>query len=265
MKTLRKRVLDGELVTGTWLNLGSNITAEIAARAGFDWVLIDLEHGSGSEADLVSQLQAVDTTETLAIVRIAWNETPRFKRTLDMGPGGVMIPYVNTAEEARQAVSSMRYPPRGVRGAARFHRANGYGQQFEPYFAEANDALLTVVQIETAEAVANADAIAAVDGVDVLFVGPLDLSVSLGIMGQMQHPDFRVAVKRVIDACAAHGKSPGILLPGADMIAGAVEDGYRFLAAGSDGSAVAAGMKSLVSTFSEARNRLPAGVSITSR
>ena len=256
MKSLRSRVLAGELVTGTWLNLGSNITAEIAARAGFDWVLIDLEHGSGSEADLVSQLQAVDTTDTVSIVRIAWNETPRFKRTLDMGPGGVMIPYVNTAEEARQAALSMRYPPQGVRGAARFHRANGYSSQFDSYFAEANDKLLTVVQIETREAVENADAIAAVEGVDVLFIGPLDLSVSLGITGQMQHPDFRAAVRQVMDACRAHGKSPGILLPGADMIAAAVEDGFRFLAAGSDGSAVAAGMKSLVSAFAAAKPRL---------
>ena len=256
MKSIRGRVLGGELVIGTWLNLGSNISAEIAAQSGFDWLLIDLEHGSGNEADLVSQLQAVDTTETVSIVRIAWNETPRFKRTLDMGAGGIMIPYVSTADEARQAVSAMRYPPQGVRGAARFHRANGYGQQFESYFAEANEKLLTVVQIETAEAVANAEEIAAVEGVDVLFIGPLDLSVSLGIMGQMQHPEFRAAAKRVIDACKAHGKSPGILLPGADMIPAAVDDGYRFLAAGSDGSSVAAGMKTLVATFDTARKRL---------
>lgn len=253
MKTLRSRVLGGELVTGTWLNLGSNISAEIAARAGFDWVLIDLEHGSGNEADLVSQLQAVDTTETVSIVRIAWNETPRFKRTLDMGPGGIMIPYVNTAEEARQAAASMRYPPQGVRGAARFHRANGFGQQFASYFAEANDKLLTVVQIETVEAVGNAEEIAAIKGVDVLFVGPLDLSVSLGITGQMQHPDFRAAIKRVIEACRTHGKSPGILLPNADGIPDAVEDGFRFLAAGSDGGAVVAGMNTLVTTFNAAK------------
>ncbi|HLJ57803.1 MAG TPA: aldolase/citrate lyase family protein [Chthonomonadaceae bacterium] len=256
MKSIRERVLGGDLVTGTWLNLGSNITAEIAAHAGFDWVLIDLEHGSGTEADLIGQLQAVDTTDTVPIVRIAWNEAPRFKRTLDQGPCGIMIPYVNTAAEARLAAEAMRYQPQGVRGAARFHRANRYGRDFESYFSGANDALLTVVQIETAEAVENASAIAAVEGVDVLFIGPLDLSVSLGIMGEMQHPDFRAAVRRVIDACRAHGKSPGILLPGADLIPAAVEDGFRFLAAGSDGSAVVAGMRTLSSTFSEAKKRV---------
>jgi 2-keto-3-deoxy-L-rhamnonate aldolase RhmA len=259
MKSLRARVLNGELLTGTWVNLGSNISAEIAARAGFDWVLIDLEHGSGNEADLVSQLQAVDTTDTLSVVRIAWNEAPRFKRTLDMGAGGVMIPYVNTAEQARQAVSAMRYPPQGVRGAARFHRANGFGTQFDSYFAEANEKLLTVVQIETAEAVENAEEIAAVDGADVLFIGPLDLSVSLGITGQMQHPEFRAAVKRVIEACRVHGKSPGILLPAAAQISAAVEDGFRFLAAGSDGAAVAAGMMTLTTAFAAAKETLKTG------
>ena len=140
-------------------------------------------------------------------------------------------------------------------GAARFHRANGFGQQFASYFAEANDKLLTVVQIETVEAVENAEKIAAIEGVDVLFVGPLDLSVSLGITGQMQHPDFRAAIKRVIEACRAHGKSPGILLPTADGIPAAVEDGFKFLAAGSDGGAVVAGMNTLVTTFSEAKKR----------
>jgi 2-keto-3-deoxy-L-rhamnonate aldolase RhmA len=258
LKSLRTRVLNGELVTGTWLNLGSNITAEIAARAGFDWVLVDLEHGSGTEANLVSQLQAIDTTGTTSIVRIAWNELPRFKRTLDMGPSGIMVPYVNTAEEARNAAAAMRYPPQGTRGAARFLRANGYGQELAAYFAEANEKLLTVVQIETVEAVSNAEEIAALPGVDVLFVGPFDLSVSMGIPGQMEHPEFRSALKRVIGACSRHGKSPGILLAGAEFIPAAVEDGFRFLAAGSDGSAVTAGMKLLASTFADAKQKLGA-------
>jgi 4-hydroxy-2-oxoheptanedioate aldolase len=254
-------VLSGELLTGTWLNLGSNISAEIAARAGFDWVLIDLEHGSGTEADLVGQLQAVDTTSTVSLVRIAWNELPRFKRTLDMGTSGIMIPYVNTAEEARQAVAAMRYPPEGRRGAARNIRANGFGQDLATYFAEANEKLLTVVQIETVEAVSNAEDIAALPGVDVLFVGPFDLSVSMGIAGQMEHPEFRDALKRVIRACGEHGKSPGILLASAEQIPAAVADGFRFLAAGSDGSAVAGGMKTLSATFRQAKEDLGANPS----
>jgi 2-keto-3-deoxy-L-rhamnonate aldolase RhmA len=254
MKTLRQRVKNGEVLAGTWLNLGSNVTAEIAGQAGFDWLLVDLEHGSGSEANLLSQLQAIDTTTAVGVVRIAWNDPPRFKRTLDMGPGGIMVPYVNSAAEAKQAVAAMRYPPQGVRGVARFNRAAGFGQKFDSYFAEANSKLLTIVQIETGEAVAHAEEIAAVDGVDVLFIGPLDLSVNLGFPGQMDHPDFRAAVSRVITACRNTGKSAGILIGSALQIAPTVADGFTFIAVGSDGALVAAGMKMLMDSFSTYRS-----------
>lgn len=254
MKYLRERVLRREVLAGTWLNLGSGLTAEIAGRAGFDWLLIDLEHGSGDEAHLLGQLQAISATEAAPIVRIVWNEAPRVKRTLDLGPSGIMIPYVNTAEEARRAVAAMRYPPQGVRGAARFTRAAGFSQDFDRYFAEANSNLLTVVQIETPQAVAQVEEIAAVDGVDVLFVGPLDLSVGLGIPQQYTHPDFRAALHRVSEAARQANKAAGILLASSDQIAPTVADGFTFLAVGSDGGMVAAGMKSLRSAFQTVQN-----------
>lgn len=249
MKYIADRARKGEILAGAWLNLGSNLTAEIASRVGFDWVLIDMEHGSGSDSNLVSQLQAVDQAGAVSIVRIAWNEAPRFKRVLDLGAAGVMVPYVNTAEEARLAVAAMRYPPAGTRGAAKFHRAAGFSLDFDSYFENANQNLLTIVQIETVEAVKNVEEIAAVDGVDVLFVGPLDLSVSLGIPGQTGHPAFREAIKKVIDASRNAGKVSGTLLVGADQIPQAIEDGYTFLAASSDGAMVASGMKSLRQSF----------------
>jgi len=115
MKYLRQRALSGEVLAGTWLNLGSSLTAEIAGRAGFDWILIDMEHGAGDQESLVHQVQALDTTPAAGIVRIAWNEAPRFKRVLDLGASGVTVPYINTVEEARQAAAAMRYPPHGVR------------------------------------------------------------------------------------------------------------------------------------------------------
>ncbi len=253
MKYLRERALKREVLAGTWLNLGSSLTAEIAGRAGFDWLLIDLEHGSGDEAHLLGQLQAIDSTPAAAIVRIAWNEMPRFKRTLDLGPSGVMVPYVNTAEEARRAVASMRYPPQGVRGAARFTRAAGFAQDFDRYFGEADSSLLTIVQIETPQALANVEEIAAVDGADVLFVGPLDLSIGLGIPQQLTHPDFRAALHRVAAAAQKAGKAAGILLASADQIAPAIADGFTFLAVGSDGGMVAGGMKSLAAAFGQCR------------
>ena len=224
----------------------------MAGRAGFDWLLLDREHGAGHEETLLHQLQAIDTTPACPIVRVAWNDATRIKLALDLGASGIMVPYVNTAEEARQAVAAMRYHPQGTRGVARFTRAAGFSMEFDTYFAEANESLLTIVQIETVEAVLHAEEIAQVEGVDVLFVGPLDLSVNLGIPQQLSHPDFRQAIRRVISAAKRAGKAAGTLLANADQIAPAIADGYTFIAVGSDGGLVANGLKNLVSAFSPA-------------
>ena len=247
---LRQRALRGDVLAGTWLNLASSLTAEIAAQAGFDWLLIDREHGAGDEETLLHQLQAIDTTPASAVVRVTENEQGLIKRALDLGPSGIMVPYVNTAEEAQRAVAAMRYPPQGLRGVARFTRAAGFSLNFDAYFAQANENLLTIAQIETAEAVENAAAIAAVDGVDVLFVGPLDLSVNLGVPQQLSHPDFRTAIAKVIAAAKGAGKAAGTLLGSAEQIAPALADGYTFLAVASDGGMVANGMKNLAAAFS---------------
>lgn len=249
MKYIRQQVLSGKLMAGTWLNIGSSLTAEMAGRAGFDWLLIDMEHGSGDYESLVHQLQAVESTPAAPIVRIAWNEAPRYKRVLDLGPSGIMVPYVNNASEAKLAASSMRYPPQGIRGVAKLNRASGFGQEFEEYFANANDNLLTVVQIETESAVNSANEIAKVDGVDVLFIGPLDLSINLGIAQQFDHPKFRAALAKVVAACRKAGKAAGILLMKPEEVDHTVKDGFTFIALGSDGGLVAGGMKKLVSAF----------------
>jgi len=184
MKYIRERVLSGERMFGTWCNLGSHMTAEIAGLSGVDWVLIDLEHGSGDYDALVHQLQAVEGTPAAPLVRIAWNEPFRFKRILDLGASGIMVPWVNNAREAEIAAESMRYPPQGIRGVAMTTRATKFAAEFREYSSKANDNLLTIVQIERVEAVKNAEEIAAVDGVDVLFVGPLDLTTGMGIQAQ---------------------------------------------------------------------------------
>ena len=249
MNYIRKRVLNGELVSGGWCGIGSSITVEIAGLSGLDWLLVDLEHGSGDLDSLLHQLQAASSTPATPIVRIAWNDAPRFKRVLDMGAAGVMVPYVNTAEEAELAAKAMRYPPQGIRGAAKFNRGSKFAQDFDNYFAQANDNLLTVVQIETEEAVANADEIAAVEGVDVLFVGPLDLSVNLGIPQQLDHPKFQEALDKVVSACKKAGKAAGILLVNPDMVEPIVKKGFTFIALGTDGGMVAAGMKKSAATL----------------
>lgn len=238
----RSRVLAREWLAGGWLNLGSPITAEVAGTLGFDWLLIDHEHGPGGEDTMLAQLQAASATAAVPIVRIAANESARYKRALDMGAHGVMTPYINTADEARAMVSAMRYPPRGHRGVAKFQRGAAFGGEFEDYFAHAHERLLAVAQIETPDAVANASAIAAVDGIDVLFVGPTDLSYNLGIPDQLDHPVFLHAVGNVVSAARAHGKAAGILVHAAPLIAKCREWGFTFVSLGSDGGAVRAGL-----------------------
>lgn len=245
----RKRVLAREWLCGTFLNLGSPLTVEIAGLAGFDWVLIDHEHGPGGEDTLLHQLHAAAATPAFPVVRIAQNETVRFKRALDMGASGVMAPYVSTAAEARAAVAAMRYPPHGIRGVAKFNRGAEFGGDFEEYYLHGHERLLTVLQIETPEAVANIEEIAAVDGADVLFVGPTDLSYNMGIRDQLEHPKFVEVLKRVSAAAQKHGKAAGILIHIPALVPKVRELGYTFTALGSDGGAVRNGLLSLVQTL----------------
>jgi 2-keto-3-deoxy-L-rhamnonate aldolase RhmA len=254
MKWIRERVLNGELMGGTFINLGSSLTAEIAGQAGLDWLLIDLEHGAGDRHELLFQLQAIESTPAAPIVRVAWNDPVQFKRVLDLGPSGIMVPYVQSAEEARRAVAAMRYPPAGVRGVASMHRACGFGSDFDEYFRRADSQLLTVVQIETAAAVDHVDEIAAVDGVDVLFVGPMDLSISLGIARQWDHPAFSSAVNKVVSACRKAGKAAGTLVQSEHQIERSVSVGFSFLALSSDGAMVVKGMRGAVDTFRKQRS-----------
>ena len=253
IKSIRERVLNRELVAGTFLNLGSSLTVEMAGQSGFDWVLIDIEHGSGDYESLIGQLQAISGTPAAPIVRIAWNDPPRFKRVLDLGASGIMVPYVSSAAEAERAVAAMRYPPRGIRGVAKLNRGSGFGRDFDDYFARSHELLLTVVQIETEEAVNCIDDIASVDGVDVLFIGPLDLSVNLGIPQQFDHPRFQDARARVAEAARKAGKAAGILLLNPDQLEDTVRAGFTFVALGSDGGLVAAGMQQLASAFDRYR------------
>ena len=238
----RTRVLAREWLAGGWLNLGSPITTELAGNLGFDWLLLDHEHGPGGEDTMLAQLQAASATPAVPIVRIAANEPARYKRALDMGAQGVMTPYVNTAAEAQAMVAAMRYPPRGFRGVAKFQRGASFGGDFEDYFLHAHERIVALAQIETPEAVANADAIAAVDGIDVLFVGPADLTYNLGIRDQLDHPLFVDAVQTVVAAAQRHGKAAGILVQTAAHIAQSRAWGFTFVALGSDGGAVRAGL-----------------------
>jgi 2-dehydro-3-deoxyglucarate aldolase/4-hydroxy-2-oxoheptanedioate aldolase len=236
--TFRQRVLRGDLLLGAFLNLGSPAAAELCARAGFDWLIVDLEHGVGNEADLVPVLTAIETTRTAALVRPASGERLRIGRALDLGAAGIMVPRLETVAEVREAVSYLRYPPDGVRGVALLTRGARFGTVAHAQVRSLNEEVLGIFQVESPLAVANAGEIAAIDGVDVLFVGPSDLSHSLGIPGQLDHPDYLAALDTVVAASHGAGKSAGILLRQARDLERHVELGFRFVGIGSDGGFV---------------------------
>lgn len=237
-----------ELLAGTFLNLGSPAAVEIAAAAGFDWLLLDLEHGSADLSELRPLLLAAATGAAAPIVRLRSVDPDAVKFVMDSGAAGIMFPFVSTAQQARAAVQAMKYPPQGQRGVAGAIRATGYGTQWKSYFESANRESLVVVQIETEEAVANADEIAAVDGVDVLFVGPLDLSVNLGCPGDFTKPEFVDALRHVVEACHRHHRVPGILTK-AGHEQQHFDLGFRFVALGSDALSVVTGMNQSLSVL----------------
>ena len=241
MHWIDRSKLQTKTLAGTFLNLGSANSVEIAGQLGFDWLLIDLEHGSGSWSELRSQLQALSGSQTAPIVRVRSADPDAVKFVLDSGAAGVMFPWISSPEDAAAAVSSVKYPPVGKRGVAQGIRATDYGRNWQQYFHEANENTLVVVQIETPEAVARAQQIAGTDGVDVLFVGPLDLSVNLGCPGDFSGQRFRDQLAAVVEACHQHGKTAGVLSR-PDFVAEHVELGFRFVALGSDIGAVTSGL-----------------------
>lgn len=242
---------EGQPCVGCFFNLGNSLTVEMASRSGLDWVLLDHEHGPGSEETMLQQLQAAGCGTAFPVIRVAWNDAVRVKRVLDLGAGGVMFPYVNTVEEAQAAVASTRYPPAGVRGVSRFNRASMFGKDFDSILVGEQPPPLVIIQVETKTAVANAAALAAVPGVDVLFVGPLDLSVSLGVPQQTKAEPFRAACQAVIAAAQAEGRAAGILLASPEDYSEAVELGFRAIAIGSDGGFVAQGVRDLLAATSD--------------
>lgn len=256
MKNLKKRVQNGETLHGCWLNLGSSLTAEIVGLSGFDWILIDLEHGAGTEKDLLAQLQALEATPAAVIVRVESSESQRIHRVLDMGAEGIMCPKVSNADEARKVVSGLHYPPHGHRGVAKMVRATQFAQNFDSYYQNSRENMLGVVQIETAEVLNHLDEVANIDGVDVLFIGPADLTMELGIFGQVDHPRFKEAVRETVNAAQKAGKATGILFFNPEEYHTYHQMGIRFIACGADATFVANGAQNLARKLTGFRNKI---------
>lgn len=239
----------GKPQIGIWSSLCSNISAEVLADAGFDWVLLDTEH-SPNELPLVQQqldglAYGAGTTE--GIVRPAWNDIVLIKRYLDVGARTLLIPYVQSVEEAKRAVTGLRYPPQGMRGVSGCTRANRYGRT-QDYFKRVHDEVCLLLQLETRTALTSLEAIAEIDGVDGIFIGPNDLAADMGHLGNWQHPEVWKVMEDAAKRIRRAGKAPGILVGEADGQR-CIDMGYLFVAVGSDLVMLARGADALAAKF----------------
>lgn len=239
---------DGQRQLGIWNTIGGNTVPELLGGSGFDWVLVDCEHAAIETVEVLPALQAIgQNPDTSAVVRLAANDPTLFKRVLDMGAQTLMVPYVQTAEEAAAAVHAMRYGPNGMRGMAGMTRATRYGR-VEDYYNEAEEELCLVAQVETIEGLGNLDAIAQTDGVDAVFIGPADLSASMGLRGQVTHPDVDKAITDAITQLVDMDVPAGVMA----LDPGVAE---RYLACGASFAAVAVDLVMLAEAIADIRNR----------
>lgn len=237
-----------QLQIGLWCSLCSNIAADVVRDAGFDWLLLDSEHSPNEIPDLLAQLQAVSGGTATPIVRPAWNDTVLIKRCLDIGAPALLVPYVQNPDEAKAAVAAVRYPPGGVRGVAVASRASRYGRVTD-YLKKADTEICLLVQVETRAALDKLEAIATVDGVDGVFIGPSDLSASLGHVGNPAHPDVQNALEDAAKRLKAVGKPAGILTGNEDEARRYIGWGYTFVAVGSDIGLLGRGADALAKKF----------------
>ena len=238
----------GELQIGLWSSLCSNIAADILSDCGFDWILLDTEHSPNEIPDLVGQLQAIRGGTATPIIRPAWNDAVLAKRALDIGAQTLLFPYVQNVEEAKRAVASTRYPPHGIRGVSVAARASRYGRT-PGYLGKANEEICVLVQVETREAMNELEAIARVDGIDGVFIGPSDLAASLGHLGNPAHPDVQAAIEDAAKRLKKVGTPAGILTSNEDEARRYIEWGYLFVAVGADVGLLARNADALAKKF----------------
>lgn len=242
---------EGKKTAGAWVQIASPFTAEILSSAGFDWLMLDMEHGPGDILTLVSQVHAMKGSDSVPLVRAPWNDFVAIKRILDTGVQGVLIPYVNTRAEAEQAVKACKYPLDGIRGVAGSPRAPGYGQNIGNYLQRANDEIFIMIAVETPEAVANLDEILQVDDLDGVFIGPMDLASSMGYFCDPSHSKVQDAIREVEKKVLTAGK---VLATTTGTWEGAqtlFERGYQMLMLMADGVSLAKLAAKKVAQFKE--------------
>lgn len=249
---VKRKLKNGENVLGVFSNTGSPAIVEMMGLAGLDFIIIDQEHGQGDITTLMAQLQAMSSTKATSIVRVPWNDKVYIKRVLDAGVEGIMVPSVETAEEARQVVSACRYPPDGVRGSgAGAARVSNYGMS-KDYTKTYADNLLIAIQIETVLAVQNLEEILAVGGFDVAFIGPFDLSASAGQMGNIKHPEVAALLERAEKCIKASDKALGTVPHPGTSAVDMCNRGYQMVASKNEIARIRESVLSEVTQFAEA-------------
>ena len=244
----KRGLASGKPQIGLWCSLASPIGAEILGDAGFDWLLIDTEHAPNDPFTVMQLLQAIQGSDTPVVVRVAWNDAVLIKRLLDVGVTSVLVPFVQNEDEAAQAVKAVRYPPRGVRGVATNARATRFGR-IADYAQKADAEMCVLVQAETLDAAKRIEAMAKVDGVDGIFIGPADLSASMGYLGQPRHPAVMEVIVDAIKRIRKAGKSAGFLTGNVDDAKAIIAAGANFCAVGSDAGLLVNATDALVKTF----------------
>jgi 4-hydroxy-2-oxoheptanedioate aldolase len=247
--TFKAALKGNELQIGLWLALANSYTAEICASAGFDWLVVDGEHAPNDIRSILGQLQALAPYPVHSIVRPPVGDVHLIKQLLDIGAQTLLIPMVETAEQARNLVSAMRYPPLGVRGVGSAIARSSRWQGMAKYLDEADAEICLLTQIETREGLRNLDAIAAVEGVDGLFIGPSDLSASLGHRGDLMHPEVQSAIADAIGRIRKAGKAAGILSTTEEVSRRYISLGCNFIAVGADTMLLADGARDLAAKF----------------
>jgi len=232
---VKEKLKAGKVAVGSWMSILNEDAARTVAESGLDWVLFDTEHGPPSFETVDKLVRAVGSSCALPLVRVVWNDINAIKQALDTGAYGIVVPWVNSKEEAKNAVTYSRYPPEGLRGCAPGRAAAAWGISSEEYIDTVNDEVLVAVQIETKKAVDNIEDIVSVEGVDTTFIGPSDLSMSLGYRGKPYHPEVIKAEEKVLKACKSAGVAPGIAF-GRDIaqLNELIQKGFTFIGIGSD-------------------------------
>lgn len=229
--TLKQKLQNRELTIGSWITLGHPSIAEIMAKAGYDWLTVDMEHSAITMHQAQQLIQVIELCGCVPLVRVGDNDPNLIKRVMDAGAHGVIVPMVNTRKDAEQAVASVKYPPHGFRGVG-LARAQGYGSSFEEYKQWNDDESIVIVQIEHIKAVENLEEILAVDGVDGFIIGPYDLSGSLGVPGEFDHPDVVAALEKVKEISTRFNALSGfhVIPPTVEDLEEKVAEGYLFVA-----------------------------------